>query len=148
MIGAFLLQVSPSDYSQWGIAGAIVLLVLAFLGFCLRALPSWKDVKSQDKEVKLAEIAVREKEAEARAAQAVSFGQLSEVLNNVAVKQHKETEALRIMQRANSDSGIRMEEMVNGLVDSVEHMTERLDSLERKLQGKSHGTKAQESPTA
>lgn len=137
-----LLQVAIGDYAQWGIAGAIVLLVIVFLGFVLRSLPTWK-------EVRLAEINVREKEAEARAAQASSFGQLSEVLNNIAIHQRNETEGIRIMQRVNADTSERTEEIVGQLVEAVDRIGARLDSLEKRLPPlrKDNAAKPKESAT-
>jgi len=131
MLGLFLQTGGISDYSQWGIAGAIVFMVIVFLGFLLKAMPSWKDVR-------LAEIAVREKEAESRAAQATSFGLLSdalksmsEVLNNVAVAQRHATEEVRISQRISVDVAARTEDTVNQLSDSVAVVLERIDSIEK-----------------
>jgi len=138
------LQAEPSlsaDYAQWGIAGAIVFLVVACFYFLLKTLPTWERVKGGEKEVKLAEVAVREEEAKARAAQAASFGELSnalskmsDVVNNVAVKQQEATEDVRHSQRVNADMTARTEAAVNQLRQSldaaVENMTERMDAIE------------------
>jgi methyl-accepting chemotaxis protein len=135
---AMLLQANISDYGQWGIAGAIVFLVIVVLAFILRALPSWK-------EIRLAEISVREKEAEARAAQATSFGQLSDalksmsdVLNNVAVEQKHSTDKVQILQRVNADavernaeSSLRSEEKIDRVLEVVEDLSSRVTSVEQ-----------------
>lgn len=138
-----LLQGTPGDYSQWGIAGAIVLLVLAFLGFCLRALPSWKEVKAQDKDVKLAEIAVREKEAEARAAQAAGFGQLSAalssmsgVLENVTIKQKEATDKVLLLTRVNAQASETNDEKLDLVIEHIDSLTKRMESVEKAIKGR------------
>lgn len=130
MMDILLLQTTLTDYAQWGIAGAIVFLIVVVLAFLLKALPTWK-------EVRLAEIKVREKEADSRAAQATSFGELSgalstigNVLNNVAIEQRHATEKVQLLQRVNADTSERAEEKVDQLIEIVEQFSVRLDSFE------------------
>jgi hypothetical protein len=136
-----LLQagLDTSTYAQFGIAGALVMLIFVFLGCLLKALPSWK-------EVRLAEIKVRETEAEARTAQATSFGQLSgalssisEVLNNVAIKQKEATDKVLILQRVNAESDQRTDEKFDLVIEHIDGLTQRVEAVEQAMTGKAKG---------
>jgi hypothetical protein len=152
MLPLLLLQSDPataSAYAQWGIAGAIVFLVVVFLWTGLKALPTWKGVKDGDKEVRLAEINVREKEAEARAQQAASFAELSgalssisDVLNNVAIKQKEATDKVLILSRVNAESNERNDEKFDLVIEHIDSLTQRIEAVEKAVKGKENGSQA------
>lgn len=133
-------EVLQTDYAQWGIAGAIIFLVVACFVFLLRAMPTWKDVR-------LAEIKTRQDEAAAHVAQATSFGQLSEALksmsetvNHVAVEQRQATEDVRHSQRVNADMTARTQDAINQMAETldtaVKVVYERMDAIESLIGGK------------
>lgn len=83
---------------------AAILVLILILYFVYRLLPSWK-------EIKLAEIKVREVEATSRSNEAGSFGKLSEALDtfsglmeNLFNEQQRNTKNSHIMQRVNADA--------------------------------------------
>ena len=118
----YLLFIEPTaDWLQWADEGAVLLLVVVILGFILKALPTWK-------EVKLAEIKVRDKESEALGQLSGSLGQLGIVINEIAVEQRKSTDNLLILQRVNAKESSHLSESVNIL-------SGRLDKLENVLMG-------------
>jgi hypothetical protein len=127
MCPMFLLQVTdPSTYAQFGIAGALVMLIVVFLGFVLKALPTWK-------EVRLAEITVREKEADARAAQSTSFGKLSDVLDSIAVKQKEDINKVLLLQRVNADSSENIDEKFDIVIEHIDKLNSRMEAVEHQL---------------
>jgi hypothetical protein len=145
-------DLSLPNLVQYGQAGLMGLMFIAFLFFLLRALPVWKQIKDGDKEVKIAEIAVREKEAEARAAQATSFGQLSgalssisDVLNNVAIKQKEATDKVLILSRVNAESNERNDSKFDQVIEHIEDLSKRVTNLETTIKSgrKAHGPQGQ-----
>jgi len=113
----------------------IVLLVLV-LGFLLKALPTWK-------EVKLKELELRGYDVETRGEEAKALSALSTVLREVAVEQRKATdeqrrttETIDILQRVNSDANDRLAASVAVLNDrlerleKIEHLSKRVGALE------------------
>lgn len=152
MMLLLLLQSDPgaaSTYAQWGIAGAIVFLVVVFLWTGLKALPTWKGVKDGDKDVRLAEIKVRETEAEARVQQATSFtelssalGSISDVLNNVAIKQKEATDKVLILSRVNAESNERNDEKFDLVIEHIDSLTRRVESIETMVRDKENGSQA------
>lgn len=115
---------------------AALFVVVAVLWFILRALPSWK-------EIKLAEIKVREKEADSRTNEASVFGQLSNALSQISnvlqqtvVDNRRDTDKMQILQRVNADATdkiLNKLDMFDELTEGRDHINERLDALEEKL---------------
>lgn len=118
-----------------GLPAAIVVVIL-FLVFILRALPYWK-------EVKLAEIKVRETEANARTHESSVFGQLSAALSQISsvmqqtvVDNRKDTDKMQILQRVNADATdkiLNKLDIFDELAEGHDHINERLDALEATL---------------
>jgi hypothetical protein len=107
--------------------GPTIILLLLVLGFLLKSMPAWKEVKLKELELRNHEIAVRGEEAK-------SLSALSEVLRDVAVEQRKATdeqrratETIDILQRVNSDASDR-------LASNVAVLNDRLDRIERLSQ--------------
>lgn len=124
-----LLQTLPG-WEQWIGDSVVVLLVCVFLAFLLKALPTWK-------EIKIAEFNVRTKEAEASGQLSVSLtsfaqaqnqlanalGQLGETVKDIAIEQKKATDNVLILQRVNANEAQNISQTVDTLI-------ERLDTLE------------------
>ncbi len=116
---------------------AAVLVLVLILIFVLRALPSWK-------EVKLAEIKVREVEADSRTQEASVFGKLSDTLGSmsslmerITIDQRRDTEKMHILQRVNADASDKILSKLDTLdqmADSLEESTRRLQLLEEKCE--------------
>lgn len=128
-----LLQTS-AGWEQWiGESSVAVLLVFLFLGFLLKALPTWR-------EIKIAEFTVRTKEAEASGQLSISLtsfanaqnqlanalGQLGETVKDIAIEQKKATDNVMILQRVNANESEK-------LSNSVDNLIERMDTLEENL---------------
>ena len=127
-------------WQQYVNAGGTVMLVMVTLYCLLKALPTWKGVKDGDNEVKKAEILVREKEAEARTAQAASFGQLSsaltamaDVVSSVSVDNKHSISKVSILQRVNADTGERTESKMDELLTIAGEVVGKLESVETQL---------------
>ncbi len=116
---------------------AALIVLLAILGFFLRALPSWKDIK-------LAEIKVREQEAASRTQEASIFGKLSDALNSMSsvmqqtvVDQRRDTEKMHILQRVSADASDKILDKLDTLdtlVEGHEAIENRLAHLEAKCE--------------
>src|SRR5690349_15846245 len=101
------------NWTQFGVAGGVIIIVIVFLYFVLKIVPTLGAIYEK---VKTAEIAVREKEAEARLKeaesriqQATGFGQLATALNEqsgvireVVVEQRHATDKAMLMSRVNA----------------------------------------------
>lgn len=125
------------DWTQFGVASGAIFLVVIFLFFLVKILPT---MAGTWKEVRLAEVTCREKEAESRAAQAASVGQLSgalqsmsDVLNNVAVEQRQATEDVRLQQRVNADIQERSDEKIDKILDKVEQGVTFVETIEKRV---------------
>ncbi len=115
---------------------AAIVVLLAILGFFLRVLPSWK-------EVKLAEIKVRETEAGSRVDEASIFGKLSDSLNamsnvlqQIVIEQQRDTRNSHILQRVNADASDKILNRLNTLDEmalNLETNSQRLAALETDL---------------
>lgn len=115
---------------------AIVVLILILLAV-LKAMPHWK-------EIKLAEISVREKEAESRVNESSVFAKMSDALNSIStvlqtitVEQRRDSERLHLLQRVNADTNDKILARLDSL-DNLSHQIDdnrrRLDDIEVKLQ--------------
>lgn len=116
---------------------AAIIVLLAILGFFLRVLPYWK-------EVKLAEINVREREAESRTHEASIFGRFSESINSISsvlerivLDQQRENENTRLLQRVTADASEKILTRLDALDEVCEratHNSSRIASLEDKCE--------------
>lgn len=121
-----------------GLPAAILVLFL-ILWFILRALPAWK-------EVKLAEIKVRETEATSRTNEASVFGQISNALSQIStvlqltvVDNRRDTDKMQILQRVNADATdkiLNKLDVFDELADGHTSICARLDKLEQNVKEK------------
>lgn len=107
-----------------GIAISVIIVILVFV---LRVLPSWK-------EIRLAEMKTREKEAEVQVQVAGALGQLGAsltqlgtVIHDIAIEQRRATETVQILQRVNSEESEKIFQSVDGLIS-------RMDGFEQALE--------------
>jgi hypothetical protein len=112
--------------------GPTIILLILILGFLLRALPAWKEVKLKELDLKGTDIETRGQEAKALEALAI-------VLRDVAVEQRKATEETKratetidILQRVNSDVNDRLAASVAFLNDRLERI-EKMDNLSNRV---------------
>lgn len=134
---------------------AALLVVGAFLYFVFKSLPTWK-------EVRLAEIKVREVEATARTTEAGMFGKLSDSLNSlsvtqasltavikdVVIDQRRDTKNIELMQRVNSDAADKILNKLDALENAAEGIADnrkRLDLIEARLDCDETQTEKEES---
>lgn len=126
---------------------AALLVLLAILGFFLRALPYWK-------EIKLAEIKVRETEAASRTDEASIFGKLSDALNSmsnvmqqIVIEQQRDTKNSHILQRVNADASdkiLNRLDTLDGMAENLEANSKRLATVEMDLTAIKEELKLQE----
>lgn len=129
----FLLLQADLGWEKWVGEGVAVMMFLIMLGFLLRAMPTWK-------EIKIAEFDVRTKEAEASGQMSLSLtqfataqnqlanalGTLGETVKDIAIEQKKATDNVMILQRVSTAES-------NQLSQSVDDLIERMDTLEDNL---------------
>ena len=141
------------NWTQFGVAGGVIFVVFLFLYFILKIAPS---LTATWKEVKLAEISVREKDSEARAKEAESrtqqangfsqlagaLSQMSNVLHDVVVEQRHAVDKVMILQRVNTDTSEQV-------MATVEELTKEVSAIREDLgKGKvKNGTQAKQTPT-
>lgn len=132
-----LLQ-TDIGWEKWVGEGVAVMMFIIMLGFLLKALPTWK-------EIKIAEFDVRTKEAEASGQMSLSLtqfasaqnqlanalGQLGETVKDIAIEQKKATDNVMILQRVSSAES-------NQLSNSVEELVERMDTFEETFKDKDY----------
>ena len=111
---------SEINWERWIGESIVFALVVAILVFILKALPIWK-------EIKLAEINVRDKEAESLGQLGNALNQIGDTMKDVAIEQRRATDNVKILQRANADES-------NNIIHSVDALNERLDTLEETMQ--------------
>jgi hypothetical protein len=128
-------EVGWPQVAAWG--PTLVMLALVFT-FLLKIAPTWK-------EIKLRELGVRETEAGARSEQAAALSQLgtglthmSGTLKEVAIEQRRATDAVKILERVNSDSSDQMARQIAIITDRVERI-ER--GRENNVESEGSGTK-------
>ncbi len=128
-----LLLQADVGWEKWVGEGVAVMMFIIMLGFLLRALPTWK-------EIKLAEFDVRTKEAEASGQMSLSLtqfataqnqlanalGTLGETVKDIAIEQKKATDNVMILQRMNTAES-------NQLSNSVDELIDRMDTLEEVI---------------
>lgn len=145
-------DIGAINWTQFGVAGGVIFVVFIFLFFLLKIAPS---LTSTWKEIKLAEISVREKDSEARAKEAESrsqqangfsqlagaLSQMSSVLHDVVVEQRHAVDKVMILQRVNTDASEQM-------MASVDVLTQEMQNIRDLVQGKKHGTQAKSTPTS
>jgi hypothetical protein len=103
--------------------GGEVIIIVLMLGFVLRIIPSWKEVRLSDNETKKLEAAAIGSLATALTSLANSQTQLAGVMDKIAVEQKQNIESVKILQRVNASSNEQ-------LTDAVYSLTERIDRLE------------------
>jgi C4-dicarboxylate-specific signal transduction histidine kinase len=151
----FLLQADLTNFNwgQFGMATGAIVVLVSILVFILKIVPG---IASTWKEIKLAEISVREeetktrsKEAESRTQQANGFSQLagalsqmSNVLHDVVIEQRHATEKVMILQRVNTDTSEQVMASVNDLTDEIASIRAEMGT-QRK-----NGTQAKATPTS
>ncbi len=104
--------------------GPTVVLLGLVLIFILKAMPTWKEVRLRELDLRSSEVHVRGEEAKALTA-------LSETLHAVAVEQRRAADTVKIMQRINARSADDLSEQVAQLNEQVPLLNDRLGSLER-----------------
>src|SRR4051812_33661558 len=97
--------------------GAVIVLIVIVFAFLLRVLPTWK-------EIKIKEIDVRAKESETTGQLANALGQLGNTMSGIAVDQRKATENILILQRVNANETCAISDMVDRLVERVDSFEE------------------------
>lgn len=123
----FLLFQADFAWEKYIGEGIAITLIIVILGFILKALPVWK-------EVKLAELKTREKEAEVQVQVAAALGtlggslsQLGTVIHDIAIEQRRATDTVQILQRVNSAEAEKISNSVDGLLM-------RMDNFENALE--------------
>lgn len=108
---------------------AAILVVFGILYFAFRALPIWK-------EVRLAEINVRQSEALSRVNEAGVFGKFTEAINlmsgvlkDIVIDQKHDNENTRLLQRATADAS---DKILNRL-DALDELNDRVNENSRRL---------------
>ncbi len=117
-----LVLIDPGLSELKNFAPTIIMAFIIIWGV-LKALPTWRDVKMR-------ELEIREKEIAQRVESAVSTGKLADVLENIAVEQRQATEAIQVAQRVNVNSNEKLAHTVDDLVHSVDHLNDRMDKVE------------------
>jgi|SRR4051794_968704 hypothetical protein len=115
-----LLQVVDIGWDKYLVDnGAVIVLIVIVFAFLLRVLPTWK-------EIKIKEIDVRSKESETTGQLANALNQLGNTMSGIAVEQRKATDNILILQRVNaSETGT--------ISDTVDRLCERMDSFEEAI---------------
>lgn len=138
-------EVMKIDWTQFGIAGGVIVIVISFLYFVLRIVPTLGSIYER---IKTAEIGVREKEADVRAKeaesriqQATGFSELSAslrdmsgVIKEVVIEQKHATDKAILMSRVNADRSQEMIEMMSSLTTEVALVKEQLGIHENGTQ--------------
>lgn len=137
MMFLILLQ-TDLGWEKWVGEGVAVMMFIIMLGFLLKALPTWK-------EIKIAEFTVRTKEAEASGQMSLSLtqfanaqnqlanalGTLGETVKDIAIEQKKATDNVMILQRVSSAES-------NQLSNSVEELVDRMNTFEKTFKDKDY----------
>lgn len=120
-------------------AALIVLVVILYFAYRIfqSVLPHWK-------ETRMAEIKVREVEANSRMDEASIFGKLSESLNTmtdvmkqITIEQRRDTDKMHILQRVNTDTNSKILnklDMFDELVESHDAICGRLSVVEYQIE--------------
>jgi len=119
------------DWTQFGVAGGVIFIVIAFLYFLIRALPTYKEIKTQEFTVRTEEARVHGQigtalmqSANAQSGLATAIESLGGTLNTIAVEQRKVTENLAILQRSTNEETNLLSQTVDGLVERIDTMDE------------------------
>ena len=118
----FAQEVVPQPQPAWlpyFNYGQTVVLVVVILGWALRALPYWKEVRMRDADVKSEDNVVKRE-------MAVALGRLADVLKDIAVEQRRATESVEITQSVAADTSER-------LSNSLAVVTHRIETVEEHL---------------
>jgi len=120
-----------SGWEKWIGEGVAISLIIILLGFLLRALPTWKEIKINEFNVRTKEAEVGGQTSLAISNLATSQTQLATALEtlggtvrDIAIEQKKATENVMILQRVNTNESQQMSNI-------VEELVERVDALEK-----------------
>lgn len=121
------------DWTQFGMAGAVVFVVVAILFAILKGLPTYRDIKNREFDVRTEEAKVTGQistallqSATAQSQLAGSLEALGSTISTVVVEQRKTTDNLIILQRSTASE-------TDNLFDTVGVVVERMDSLEEAI---------------
>lgn len=127
------MQVDSINWSEFGTAAGVLFLVVVFLLFILKALPTWSSIKSREFDVRTEEAKVTGQistallqSAAAQTQLAGSLEALGNTIRTVVVEQRKTTDNLIILQRSTASETDNLSETVSMVVD-------RMDSLEEAI---------------
>ena len=134
------------DWTQFGVAGGVIFIVVVFLIFLLKALPTYKEIKNREFDVRTEEAKVTGQistallqSATAQSQLAGSLEALGSTISTVVVEQRKTTDNLIILQRSTASE-------TDNLFDTVGVVVERMDSLEEAI--KDNGINVSNRPKA
>jgi len=134
------------DWTQFGVAGGVIFVVVVFLFFLLKALPTYKEIKNREFDVRTEEAKVTGQistallqSATAQSQLAGSLEALGSTISTVVVEQRKTTDNLIILQRSTASE-------TDNLFDTVSVVVERMDSLEEAI--KENGINVSNRPKA
>ena len=121
------------DWTQFGVAGGVIFIVVVFLVFLLKAMPTYRDIKNREFDVRTEEAKVTGQistallqSATAQSQLAGSLEALGSTISTVVVEQRKTTDNLIILQRSTSSE-------TDNLFDTVNVVVDRIDSLEEAI---------------
>ena len=134
------------DWTQFGVAGGVIFIVVVFLIFLLKALPTYKEIKNREFDVRTEEAKVTGQistallqSATAQSQLAGSLEALGSTISTVVTEQRKTTDNLIILQRSTASE-------TDNLFDTVSVVVERMDSLEEAI--KDNGINVSNRPKA
>lgn len=131
---------------NWGqIAGygPTVILLALILFFLLKAMPTWREIRLRELDLRGDENKIKSEQATALAKLGDALTAVSEVLQAVTIEQRKATENIEILQRVNADSADQLSRTVRALMGRVDNLDEwrmSLNSSNQQTQSQSHAT--------
>lgn len=127
----FQAETAAFDWTQFGVAGGVIFIVVAFMFFLLKALPTWKSIKDREFDVRTEEAKVTGQISTALLQSGNAQGQLAgaveslgTMLSNIAIEQRKTTDNLIILHRSTENETTNISETVDLLMDRMDSMEE------------------------
>ena len=111
----------PDVNPLWAYGPTVILLGL-ILTFILKALPTWKEVRLRELELRGEENTIKTQQAAALATLGNALTSISDVLKSIAVEQRRSVEIIEILQRANNDTSDRLDQHVRLLAEWVKQI--------------------------